>query len=249
MTYFPSWSWNVLDVYNFNSPGIYDYWYSFLRSRLEVLNGDIVEVGVYRGRTFTSTCLLASQLVPGSTVWGYDTFSGFPPDYHKFDDISHFDVLLTTGQISQEHYNSIKLNKKLLSVVGRNLSVSSSSSSGNFSNTTKELVENKLAFFDLHNYKLVVGDVSATIYQERPDKVAAIFLDADLYKPYDDTLTSLWERLVPGGIIFLDEYYSLKFPGPREAVDSFMNVYSHSANLKCISRPYGEFERWIIEKL
>ena len=52
--------------------------------------------------------------------------------------------------------------------------------------------------------------------------------DLDLYQPYKVALPLVWKNLNKRGYIHLDEYYSLKFPGPMIAVKDFLK----SANIK-----------------
>ena len=47
-------------------------------------------------------------------------------------------------------------------------------------------------------------------------------------------------------MIYLDEYYSLKFPGARIATDEFLN--GKSAQLNMAHQTKGEFERWHVIK-
>ena len=47
-------------------------------------------------------------------------------------------------------------------------------------------------------------------------------IDCDLYESYKYTLPKAWENTITGGMIYLDEYYSLKFPGAKIAVDEFI---------------------------
>ena len=100
----------------------------------------------------------------------------------------------------------------------------------------------------MSNYRLVAGDTEATMNDSQlPKNIAGIFLDADLYAPYKATLNACWDRLSVGGVVFLDEYFSLKFPGPRIATNEFVAERS-DAKLICIARPFNDFERWILIK-
>jgi predicted O-methyltransferase YrrM len=77
-----------------------------------------------------------------------------------------------------------------------------------------------------------------------------IFIDCDLYDGYLTTLEYGWERLKKGGLIFLDEYYSLKFPGARIATNSFLSkIDDKSFELEEVSDVGDDFERWVIRKL
>ena len=72
----PGWAKDVLGTYNINSPGPYKYWYDFIRLNLHDIPGDLVEIGVFKGRTFTATCSLVQELYPNRRVYGFDSFSG-----------------------------------------------------------------------------------------------------------------------------------------------------------------------------
>ena len=75
--------------------------------------------------------------------------------------------------------------------------------------------------------------------------LSLVLLDSDLFDSYELTLPHLWRSLTPGGYIYLDEYYSLKFPGPRFAVDEF------AKNSECELILLGVwlgFERWALRK-
>ena len=245
----PLWAKNVLQVYPLDEDyNPYKFWYDFLRYKLDDVPGDIVEVGVYRGRTLCTTAYICSGLKNPRNVVGFDSFSGFPNTSHPKDSPDLFHQLHRDGSITSDHYQQFLLNLELSSVLGRSLTTGGLSSSGNFSATSQELVESKLRFLGLSNYQLVDGDVAITMVPENlPDRISAIFLDADLYEPYYFTLKNAWSRLSVGGIIFLDEYFSLKFPGPRIAVNEFLAA-TDDARLRCIEDPCREFQRWIIQK-
>ena len=71
-------------------------------------------------------------------------------------------------------------------------------------------------------------------------------LDVDLYLSYKATLPLVWERLSNNGLIFLDEYYSLKFPGAKIACDDF--IKGNKCELIKLGIT-GSFERWAIKKI
>lgn len=243
------WALNVLEVYSLNNRSLpYTYWYDFLLKKLNEVEGDILEFGVYRARTLSTTAFCASLAKNPRKVFGYDTFTGFPATLNSFDHPDNFETMYQNGSISSEHYAMIKQNKSLLEVVGRNTSTALSSTSGNFSSTSLDFVTQKINYLGLTNVELIQGTISNSIDLGRfPNKISAIFLDADLYDPYQSVLNNCWESLSPGGIVWLDEYFSLKFPGPRIAVDQFLSTVD-DASLICIEAPFGEFQRWIIRK-
>ena len=242
------WALNVLEVYNITNDSTYKYWFDFIRLNLHKLPGHLLEIGVYRGRTLCATASLLRDLHPDCLLYGFDSFSGFPPDPHPNDSFELFEDMHSSGVITEEHYQRVLLNKQLLTIVGRKSNSHASSSSGNFSGTSRQLVQDKLDFLSLQNTVLVEGDIAHTMNASNlPDQISAIFLDADLYLPYKVTLENAFSRLLPGGFIFLDEYYSLKFPGPRIAVNEFVEKNSN-ASLTCIQRSPSMFERWILVK-
>ena len=80
-----------------------------------------------------------------------------------------------------------------------------------------------------------------------PKKISAGLIDCDLYEGYKTSLNFFWPRLAVNGKLFLDEYYSLKFPGPRFIIDEFIKK---NKNAKLIKEGIsGDFERWSLKKL
>ena len=58
-------------------------------------------------------------------------------------------------------------------------------------------------------------------------KIKNFFLchDLDLYLGYKVSLPLIYKNLENKGIIHLDEYFSLKFPGPKIATDNFIKQF------------------------
>jgi hypothetical protein len=114
--------------------------------------------GVWRleGRSFISSCLLLKELqengiVPKAVVnVGFDSFSGFPNILTEYDDISYFQTLHLEGKISDRHFEKVTQNIELLKVY-RNSEITplNVSTSGDFSGTTKDLLDKKIAYLGL----------------------------------------------------------------------------------------------------
>ena len=68
-----------------------------------------------------------------------------------------------------------------------------------------------------------------------------------MYEGYKLCLPIVFESLEIGGIINLDEYYSLKYPGAKIATDEFLSVNSAAFLIKSNTRK-GEFPRYQIQK-
>jgi len=216
----------------------------FIIEHHDHIDGDICEAGVFRGRSLLATGLLLKELGSPKQVFGYDTFEGFPPVYHDKDDLSRFDGLAESGGISAQHYLKVIGNIELRSLDLPEISVANISGSGDFSNTAIQDVGRKVKFLGLDNVHLVQGCFADTMIGNRP--FMAALLDCDLYMSYKTALPFVWKNLVLGGYIYLDEYYSLKFPGARIATNEFFATkidrpYKHKVRL-------GDFERWGVRK-
>lgn len=67
----------------------------------------------------------------------------------------------------------------------------------------------------------IKGPVEQTIPAEAPERIAVLRLDTDWYESTAHELTHLYDRLVPGGVLLLDDYGW--WQGSREAVDEFLD--------------------------
>lgn len=243
------WEFNVLGVYNYRRPGTKRRWFEFVARHATRMEGDLVEAGVYRGRSLLATALLLREIGSGKKVYGYDTFSGFPPVYRAQDRPEAFDELLEKGRIAPEHHAKVRRLRELRAVSAPgSLSAASISQSGDFSGNARELLERKIRYLGLDNVVLVPGPFESTMRPGagEPARVMAALLDCDLYESYRAALPFVWERLAPGGYVFLDEYYSLKFPGARIATDEFFAGRAEGPRRHRVEP--GDFERWYVRK-
>jgi len=243
------WEFNVLDVYNYKKFGQYQVLFDFVRRNHDKIPGDIVEAGVFRGRSLIAMGMLLKEIGSDKRVFGFDSFSGFPPIYDSKDDLKAFEILYQNKEISNEHWDAVQKNQAWRKIISKcNVNVSNISSSGDFSSTNLEFVKRKIDLIGLDNIVLVDGPFSETMRQQitAPEKVMAMLLDCDLYASYLQTLSFFWPRLVSGGVVYLDEYYSLKFPGARIATNEFLR--SHTGHLKMAELGLGDFERWYLVK-
>jgi len=243
------WQFNLLNIYNFNLDGPYSYIFEFLRKNQELLQGDILEAGVYRGRMTLSMGLFLKQLGLPGNIHGFDTFKGFPK-LSREDLFENFQILFERGIITDQHHEDIKLlahyNKNILS---RGVAPDEISSSGRFQDARYLELIRKKNWLGLDNIILHEGDFNDTMKKELlPEaQFSLIFIDCDLYSGYQTTLNFAWEKLVAGGIVFLDEYYSLKFPGARIAVKEYF-ANRKDFDLIQVAKPNDDFERWIVQK-
>lgn len=247
-----NWEFNILNLYNYHLSGPYEFMFNFLENNQNNLKGDILEAGTFNGRTALALSLfLKEKNLPGS-VRSFDTFEGFP-NYSKYDDFELFKKLLETKQITNKHFNEIvKMIDYADKVFEKSLHPSKISTSGNFSQVDFNLLKRKKEYLELDNLIFYKGAFSSTMSgrELQEFEYSMAFIDCDLHDGYIETLEYVWPKLKIGGIVFLDEYYSLKFPGPRIAVDKYLgNLGTRSFELKNVASEDDDFERWIIKKL
>lgn len=244
------WEFNVLGVYNYRRPGKLKHYFDFIEENSGRVRGDIVEAGVFNGRSLLATGMFLKEIGSSAKVYGFDSFTGFPPVYHRFDDIECFKDMYEKGLIHKSHYDAVRKNIELRTVAAKTgLSAADISMSGDFSNTSLTSLYAKIEFLGLDNVHIVKGpfDETLTLKQETPSHIMAALVDCDLYESYRSVLPFVWGRLSHGGYIFLDEYYSLKFPGARLATDEFFMDKKDKPQLH--AREKGDFERWYVRKI
>ena len=54
------------------------------------------------------------------------------------------------------------------------------------------------------------------------EKFIFVHIDVDLYQPIKDALEFFYSRTLESGIIVLDDYGAIDFPGAKKAVDEFL---------------------------
>ena len=239
------WEYGVLDIHHPEICTLREYFK--LIPKLEQVPGAIIELGVARGRSLITTGLILEKLKSSKSVIGLDSFQGFPK-YSSEDEFSNFEDLRNADVISEKHYIRVLKNSAHVKARGADVHPSQISSSQNFSNTSIKYVESRINYLGLQSrVKVEVGDFTLNIEKLiKGETLSLVLLDSDLYGSYAMTLPALWKQLSPGGYIYLDEYYSLKFPGPRIAVDDFITSIT-DGNLVMLE-PWLDFERWAIVK-
>lgn len=240
------WEFGALGIHNPITSTLAQYFKLVLQG--ESLSGDILELGVSRGASLITTSLILESLSSSKMVMGLDTFTGFP-GYTEEDEFDQFFKLRELGLISQIHLDKAIKNKSWIRIRGATESPASISNSADFSDTSIDLVANKIKEMELGKRAFVHQvDISTSLGSFVENKVfSLILMDVDLFLPYSRALPLLFLHLEPGGVIYLDEYYSLKFPGPRLAVHQFLDSQP-MAQLERLE-DWLDFERWIIRKI
>lgn len=167
------------------------FYFRAMFERIAAVPGDIVECGVSTGHGILYWSLLCELTGQHRTVWGFDSFAGFPPS-------TEADRKADRSFYTQEHdYTSPpEMVMKVLSD-GR--------VADEFVSTSVRLVK---GYFE----------DSLSRYDGR---IALLHLDCDLYESIRTCLDRLYDRVQPGGVIMIDEYDDPNFPGARQAVDEF----------------------------
>ena len=244
------WEFNVLGVYNYRKSGPFDVLFDFVREKHDSIPGDLVEAGVFRGSSLIGLGMLLRELGSNKKVYGYDSFLGFPSIFHPKDELDQFVRMRELDLVDEPHFDAVVRNRKWREILaGVPQTTATISTSGDFSGTSLELVKRKIDLVGLDNIVLIDGAFSETMSEDaiEPDEIMAVLMDCDLYCSYLDTFRFVWPRLAVGGLLYLDEYYSLKFPGARMATLEFIEGEA-AANLVMAPRKKGDFERWYLTK-
>lgn len=160
--------------------------------------GDLVECGVWRGGAVMAAVLTLVQLgVRDRRIFLYDTFSGMPPpsaaDRRPDVDPRELFERRRTGPESSD-----------------------------WCRAGVEEVRRNLASLPYPGrlFQLVEGRVEDTIPGTLPCSIAILRLDTDWYESTRHEMEHLMPRLVPGGVLILDDYYN--WTGSRRAVDEYL---------------------------
>ncbi len=214
-------------------------YFSFIRKKAKGIPGDLVEFGVFRGDSIIATALLLKRMNIKKKIIGFDTFDGFLKK-HKNDDVKLFKKLFKQKKISSKHYNWIKQRETAIKL--RLIE------NHEWKNTSYKFVRERIKKFKLQkDIKLLKGDIVKTVKKiDKKQKYSVVFMDCNLYEPHLAALNHCWKHLSKKGAIFLDDYFSLKYPGARIAVNEF--CYKNKLKVKRVKFYQGDFERYYIEK-
>jgi SAM-dependent methyltransferase len=84
-------------------------------------------------------------------------------------------------------------------------------------------LQEALKLKNIHNVELIQGDIRQTLpsyLEARPHlRVALLHIDVDVYEPALCGLEQIWDRIVPGGVLVLDDYGTEA--GGTRAVEAF----------------------------
>ena len=177
------------------------------------LPGDVLEFGVYKGASISRLLAFRDLLENESSrkIIGFDIFGKFPDNL------------------------SLEKDKNFVEEFEKN---------GGFG-IDKDELENLLTLKNHTNFKLIKGDILETLPQyllENPHlKISLLHIDVDVYEPSKKILELLWDRIVPGGILMLDDYGTVE--GETKAVDDFFKGQNH----QILKPKYNHIPSYIIK--
>jgi len=177
--------------------------YELYKKTIE-LPGSVLEFGVRNGANFFFLARLIEIFnsaqrhdgVAARHLFGFDTFSGFP-------------------NISEQDQSPRAWAEMEVGGVASNYEL--------FKRDFDTFIKQTSLTERLH---IVRGDVLETLDEFLREwsglRYSLVYLDMDLYEPTKLCLERLWDSIVPGGIVVLDEYGLPEFPGETKAVDEFI---------------------------
>jgi hypothetical protein len=91
-------------------------------------------------------------------------------------------------------------------------------------------------FSQWKNVSLIEGSIPETLPQIRAKKIAYLHLDMNCSMPEIAAIQFLWERLVPGAFVLLDDYAYYGYLSQKIAMDRF----AQEKGVKILSLPTGQ---------
>jgi Macrocin-O-methyltransferase (TylF) len=160
--------------------------------------GDLLEAGVWRGGTAVfMRAVLAAHNADHRHVWVADSFEGLPSpdaDLHPIEAKAH--------------------ESKLMKDVYHHFAVDIEEVQSNFS---------RFGLFD-DRVQFLKGWFKDTLPSAPIQQLSVIRLDGDYYESTMTCLTSLYDKLSPGGYMVIDDYGQDDWTYCRQAVDEFRSA-------------------------
>ncbi|GAB3972309.1 hypothetical protein GCM10028806_24180 [Spirosoma terrae] len=167
--------------------------YELYKQTLDI-PGAIVECGVFKGASLIRLATFR-QLLSNPTakkIIGFDAFGRFPETDFTGDKVWREKFITDSGE------EGIDIDQ------------------------LKTVLEHKGV---AQNVELIQGDVCQTIpeyLEKHPElRISLLNIDVDVYEPTRAALEHLYDRVVTGGVIMLDDYANV-FPGANAAVEEFL---------------------------
>ncbi len=164
------------------------------------IEGDICECGVWRGGSVMAAALKLKAARDFRTLWLYDTFAGMPEPIE-------LDKASATGVPAHAEWTMYRRG--------------SAASDWCFASLDDVRRNLESTGYPMERVRFVAGKVEETLSvpANLPDAIALLRLDTDWYESTKAELEALYDRLLPGGVLIIDDYGY--WAGQRRAVDEF----------------------------
>jgi len=162
------------------------------------ISGDIVECGVWRGGSMMAVAMTLMRLRQSNRMLHlFDTFEGMPPSADIDRDY--------TGRSASENRQTCRW-----------------STPESWCRAGIEEVKQNLftTGYPSELLRFVPGRVEDTIPQHAPERTSLLRLDTDWYESTRHEFEQLYPRLVPGGVLIVDDYGY--WHGARRATDEYL---------------------------
>lgn len=174
---------------------ISELYHSLEHIRVNNIDGDIVECGVWKGGNILGIMEYLHYYNIDKNIWLFDTFEGMT-------DPEENDIDLNNNHASTMLHIPVVLAFSPIDEVKNNLSKSN---------------------FNKDRLRFIIGDVSETLQEKNnnPKKISILRLDTDWYKSTKDELIYLYPKLVNEGVLIVDDYGHWR--GSKQAVDEYFD--------------------------
>jgi O-methyltransferase len=179
------------------------------------LEGDLIECGVYQGRQILMMAeALKASGVSDRDIYLYDTFAGqikpHPEDYRRDKE----------NAAASYQANLARWEKGQITGPSKTFKVA----------TLDEVRANVFrSGYPQERFHFIEGDVLQTLPTDRHERIAVLRLDTDWYRSTKHELVCLYDKLVVGGVLIIDDYG--RWRGCRKAVDEFLATLGQRAPL------------------
>ncbi len=188
---------------NLSTIGNVAYWLDYF-SKIQEVEGSIVECGVGRGRSLMIISALNFYFdfykVGSRKIYAYDSFEGFPEPSEEDHSLRN----PRKGEWATSPSGAYKYSPEF----------------------TREILMAANIPLDKMQLEITKGFFCDTLPYHPEEPIALLNVDGDLYHSYIDTLENLYPKVAIGGIICFDDIQmevepDEKFPGARKAIFDF----------------------------
>lgn len=162
------------------------------------VKGDIVECGVWKGGSIMAVIEKLTQLKSTErSLWLYDTFEGMSEPTNV--DVDPDGNLASVKMATEEKERSRVWAYSGINEVKSNIS---------------------LLNYPEEQVNFVIGKVEDTLVKTIPESISLLRLDTDWYESTKIELEVLYDKVVKGGVVIIDDYGH--WEGCKKAVDEFI---------------------------